>query len=84
MYLPTIENHIPPPEAGRYGRVIQGARKQGLPFPQIYHLFVWNPAAAKHLGNMMQEVMRGETSELSSGWKELIAAFTSARNHCVF
>ncbi len=51
--------------------------------PQIFHLFAFKPAAARHLMRFTQEVMRGP-SPLSAGWRELIAAFTSARNRCPF
>ncbi len=83
MYLDAVENHEPGEEAGRFGRVIEAGRKNGRPIPEIYHLFAFRPRAAKHLAQLMQEIMRGETS-LSPGWRELIAAWTSARNHCVF
>lgn len=83
MYLDTIENFTPPEGAGRIGRVIQAAREKGLPIPQIYHLFAWRMEAAKHLGEYMEEVMRGP-SDLSAGFRELIASFTSRRNHCLF
>ena len=42
-----------------------------------------HPAAARHLASFMQEVMRGP-SALSPGQRETIAAWTSARNGCVF
>jgi alkylhydroperoxidase family enzyme len=83
MYLPTLEAHDPPPEAGRFGQAIRALRREGKAIPQIYHLFAWRPAAAKHLASFMQEVMRGP-SPLSPGLRELVAAWTSARNRCVF
>ena len=83
MFLKQIENETPPEEAGRFGRVIEASRKQGIPVPQIYHLFAHRPKQARHLADFMQEVMRGP-SELTSGQRELIAALTSARNDCLF
>ena len=83
MYLDTIEEFVPPDDSGRIGRVIRAAREQGLPIPQIYHLFAWRMDAATHLGEYMEEVMRGP-SVLSAGVRELIASFTSRRNHCLF
>ena len=83
MYLKDVENHVPDEAAGRYGRVIKAGRDAGRAIPQIYHLFAFNPEAAKHLGSFMQAVMRAPSS-LSPGQKELVAAWTSARNHCVF
>lgn len=51
--------------------------------PQIWHLFAYKPEATKHLSAFTQAVMRG-SSPLSAGFRELIAAFTSKRNHCPF
>jgi alkylhydroperoxidase family enzyme len=83
MYLDDVQNHQPAAEAGRFGRVIESGRKTGQPIPEIYHLFAYRPRAAQHLGHLMQEIMRGEGA-LPAGWRELIAAWTSARNHCLF
>lgn len=83
MYLKELEGRDPPDSAGRFQQQIRAARKAGAPMPQIWHLFAANPAAAKHLCSFVQEVMRGP-SELSPAWRETIAAFTSARNHCLF
>ena len=83
MYLKDVENHEPGEEAGRYGRAIRTARTTGVPLPQIYHLFAFQPRAAKHLNAFMQEVMR-EDAPLTPGQRELIAAWTSARNDCRF
>jgi hypothetical protein len=83
MYLRSLFEAAPPPEAGRYGRVIEAMRRQGLEPPGLYHLFAARPEAARALGDLMQEVMRGP-SPLSAGWRELVAAFTSARNDCRF
>jgi len=83
MYLKELEGCEPPAEAGRFATAIRAARATGAPYPQIWHLFATNPAAAKHLCSWVQQVMRGP-SPLAPGFRELIAAFTSARNHCVF
>ena len=83
MYLKEIEQAPPTPAAGRYGQAIASARAAGRAVPQIYHLFAHRPAAALALGDFMEEVMRG-ASELSGGERELIAAWTSARNDCLF
>ena len=83
MYLKDIENAAHDPASGRFGRVIQHGRDNGVPIPEIYHLFAARPAAAKAMGDFMEEVMRGP-SELSPGQRELIASMTSAWNHCVF
>jgi hypothetical protein len=83
LHLPTIEAAAPPPEAGRFAVAIEQARKAGQPAPGIFHLFAWRPRLAKPLCDFMQELMRGD-SELSTGQRELIAAWTSARNSCHF
>ena len=83
MYLKDVERHEPGDDAGRFGRAVRNARKTGRPVPEIYHLFAYRPQAAAHLANFMQDVMRAP-SPLSAGQRELIAAWTSARNHCLF
>ena len=57
--------------------------KAGIPIPQILYLFAYKPRATDHLARFTQEVMRGP-SPLSAGQRELIAAFTSSRNQCLF
>ncbi len=83
MYLQEIEQREPPEASGRYGRVIAHCREQGTEPPGIYYLFAQRPLAAKHLSNFMEDVMRGP-SDLSPGFRELIASFISARNDCRF
>jgi hypothetical protein len=51
--------------------------------PQIFHLFRFKPNVGQHLARLSQEIMRGP-SPLTAGQRELIAAFTSARNQCPF
>jgi hypothetical protein len=55
----------------------------GLPVPQIMHLFAFKPDRTHFLSQFTQGVMRGP-SPLSPGLRELIAAFTSKRNDCLF
>ncbi|MHC5010892.1 MAG: carboxymuconolactone decarboxylase family protein [Planctomycetota bacterium] len=83
MFLKDVEQHEPTEASGRFGRIIKAFRKTGQPIPGIYHLFAWRPEAARHLNAFMEEVMRAP-SPLSPGQRELIAAWTSARNHCLF
>ena len=80
MHLPDIERHEDP---GPVGERIRAMVKAGQTVPQILHLIAWRPALTTHLGRMTQEAMRGE-SPLSPGQRELIAALTSSRNHCLF
>jgi len=80
MFLHDVENE---PAPGAYAELIAACRRSGAPFPQIWHLFAFKPAATRHLERYTHEVMRGP-SPLSAGMRELIAAMTSARNHCPF
>jgi len=47
------------------------------------HLFAFHPTATDHLARFTQEIMRGP-APISPGLRELIAAYTSNRNHCPF
>jgi len=80
MFLPEVENH---PQPSARGDMIRMMRESGKEYPLIWHLFAFRPEATDHLGAFTQEVMRGE-SPLTPGLRELIAAFTSAGNHCPF
>ncbi|HBY58172.1 MAG TPA: peroxidase [Solibacterales bacterium] len=81
MFLPGVEA-APQPESP-YSKLIAACRSRGAGYPLIWHLFAFKPAAAQHLERFTQEVMRGP-SPLSPGFRELIAAMTSARNGCPF
>jgi len=78
MFLPDVEAN---PQPGPHADGIRAVH--GKEYPQIWHLFAYRPEATAHLAQFTQEVMRGE-SELTPGLRELIAAFTSAGNHCPF
>jgi hypothetical protein len=80
MYLSEIENHEP---SGPHAQPIREMRAAGIPIPQIMHLFAYKPDRTGHLSRFTQGVMRGP-SPLSPGLRELIAAFTSRRNECLF
>jgi alkylhydroperoxidase family enzyme len=80
MFLPEVEAD---PKPGPYRALIEQMRGPGAEYPQIWHLFAYCPAATDHLARFTQEVMRGP-SPLSPGMRELIAAYTSQRNHCPF
>ena len=77
MYLSEIE--------ARTGEapLVRSVRQARGFVSQIIHLFAFKPQATRHLMRFTQEVMRGP-SPLSPGFRELIAAFTSALNHCPF
>lgn len=80
MFLKNVEQHQ---ASGPIAERIAQTRAQGLPVPQIWHLFGFKAAATQHLAAFTQEVMRGP-SPLPAGLRELIAAFTSSRNQCPF
>ena len=58
-------------------------QQAGKEYPQIWHLFAFKPDATRHLAQFTQEILR-EPSPLTPGLRELIAAYTSAGNHCPF
>jgi hypothetical protein len=80
MFLPDVEGQLKP---GPYQALIQAMRLSGREYPQIWHLFGYVPALGATLARFTQEVMRGE-APLSSGLRELIAAYVSSRNNCLF
>jgi len=80
MFLPSVENCTTPSPYLDAIRTIQAA---GQEYPQIWHMFAFKPRATDHLARFTQEIMR-EAAPLSPWLRELIAAFTSARNHCRF
>lgn len=51
--------------------------------PAVKEMFLFKQAATSHLDRFTQEVMRGP-SPLTPGFREMIAAFTSQENHCLF
>ena len=81
MFLPGVENRTD--AQGAYADLIRAARRNATALPQIWHLFAFKPDATQHLERFTHEVMRGP-SPLSPGLRELIAAFTSRRNDCLF
>jgi hypothetical protein len=80
MFLPGVENN---PQPGPYADALRTMQAIGPEYPQIWHLFAFKPDAAGHLARFTQEIMR-EPGPLSPWLRELIAAYTSARNDCPF
>ena len=66
-----------------FNDLIRLARAQDAEYPQIWHMFAFKPHATKQLERFTQAIMR-EPAPLTPGLRELIAAFTSARNACPF
>ena len=80
MFLPEVERSA---ASGPYRGLIEQMQQQGREYPQIWHLFAYLPTATEHLARFTQETLRGP-APLSPGLRELIAAYTSQRNHCPF
>jgi hypothetical protein len=80
MYLKEVESFD---AAGPRGDAIRAMRAAGVPVPQIFHLFAYKRGTTDFLAEFTQRVMRGP-SPLAPGERELIAAFTSQRNQCLF
>jgi hypothetical protein len=80
MFLPGVEHN---PQPGPYADALRMMQAGGGEYPQIWHLFAFRPQATDHLARFTQEIMR-EPAPLRPWVRELIAAFTSARNHCPF
>ena len=80
MFLPDVEEN---PQPCAYRTLIEQFRERGEEYPQIWHLFAFLPKATDHLARFTQEILRGP-APLSPGLRELIAAYTSKRNHCLF
>lgn len=66
-----------------FNELIRHARQEFGEYPQIWHMFAFQPHATKHLERFTQAIMR-EPGPISPGLRELIAAYTSARNDCPF
>ena len=80
MFLPGVENN---PQRGAYADAIRTLQSAASEYPQIWHMFAFKPEATAHLARFTQEIMR-EPAPLTPGIRELIAAYTSARNQCPF
>jgi hypothetical protein len=80
MFLSDVEKHQ---GDDNYSTAIQAMKQAGLENPQILHMFSFKIGATVHLERFTQEIMR-EAAPLSSGIRELIAAYTSSLNQCPF
>lgn len=80
MFLPDVEAN---PQPGPWSKAIDALKAAGQDYPQIWHMFAFKPEATIHLAGFTQAIMR-EPAPLTSGFRELIAAYTSRRNHCPF
>lgn len=80
IFLPEVEAAS---RQGPAGERILKMDAAGLPVPPIWHLLAFKPGMTEHLNQLTQAAMRGP-SLLPPGIRELIAAFTSRGNQCVF
>ncbi len=80
MFLPDVEKN---PQPSFQADTIRTMQAKEAEYPQILHLFAYRPQVTAHLTRFTREVMRGD-SQLTSGFRELIAAYTSAGNNCHF
>jgi PAS domain-containing protein len=80
MFLKDVEKHE---GTGHYAELIRRVRGSGAVPSGLWYLFAFKPEMTEALGQLTQAVMRGP-SPLPAGMRELIAAFTSRRNQCVF
>jgi alkylhydroperoxidase family enzyme len=80
MFLPDVENDS---QSSPYADMVRTMKAGGAEYPQIWHLFAFRPEATAHLAKFTQEIMR-EPGPLTPGLRELIAAYTSAKNDCPF
>ena len=81
MFLRDVENNPNPPAS--FARMVEQVKSSGQAVPEIWYLFAFKTEVTDHLARFTQAVMRGP-SPLSAGMRELIAAFTSKKNHCPF
>jgi hypothetical protein len=82
MFLKEVLAHRPPGR-GRWSDGVRQAEEAGGYVPGIWRLFAWKPELAEPLSRLAQVVLRGP-SPLSPGFRELVAAWTSSRNRCLF
>jgi uncharacterized peroxidase-related enzyme len=80
MYLREVEEN---PKPCVYRDLLENAETSGGDYWQIWHLLAFDPEAAHHLAALSHTLMH-KPSPLSSGLRELIAAYTSSLNNCEF
>lgn len=80
FFLPEVESAS---RGGPMGPTMKRMEEAGAMVPPIHYLLGYKPAMTDHLNRLTEEAMRG-ASPLAPGMRELIAAFTSRGNQCVF
>ena len=79
-YLPGVEAGAKP---GTYATLIDAAKRDGREYSKIWDLFAFQQEFTTHLARFSQGVLR-QPATISTAMRELIAAYTSLRNHCPF
>ena len=80
LFLPEVEAAS---RVGPGGERVRQMEAAGVEVPPIHRLLSFKPAMSEHLNRFTEAAMRGP-SPLAPGMRELIAAFTSRENQCVF
>ena len=80
MFLRDVEAHK---GDDNYSKAVEMMKTAGPEYPQILHMFSFKIDATAHLERFTQHIMR-EAALLSPGLRELIAAYTSSLNQCLF
>lgn len=80
MFLRGVEDD---PKPSVYRDLIENAKSSGGDYWQIWHLLAFDPEAAHHLAALSHTLMHKD-APISAGLRELIAAYTSSLNQCVF
>jgi uncharacterized peroxidase-related enzyme len=80
MFLPGVQDN---PQPSPYLNLIRSAQDSGREYWQIWHLFAFRPEMTAHLAKFTHELMHAP-APISSGLRELIAAYTSYLNECEF
>jgi uncharacterized peroxidase-related enzyme len=80
MFLRGVEDN---PKPSTYRDLIENAKVSGSDYWQIWHLLAFDPEAAHHLAALSHTLMH-KPSPISTGLRELIAAYTSSLNNCEF
>ena len=80
MFLRGVEDN---PKPSVYRDLIENAKTSSGDYWQIWHLLAFDLEAAHHLAALSHTLMHNECP-ISSGLRELIAAYTSSLNECEF
>lgn len=81
LYIPDIERN--PKPGGIYQKVVEATKASHPEYPKIWDLFAFGEDYTPFLARFTQGVLRTPAS-ITTGMRELIAAYTSSLNHCKF